>query len=263
MTIVEMLQADGLSAEEIQVLTGNPKYAASLEKLRAKADEGETALLKATQLKEDIEKFNTETVIPYGLKKDQETAEAKGELAKAQAVLKSLKEAGYDIPDGYLAASTPTNTTTTDVPKAGAYVAPADLENQGKAYMQLLSVSERARDLLGHGLDIEAEYEDFQKNRRPGEVLRTFLDRKHDLPGKAAAKEAAAKAADQKKIEDAAIEKYKAEHPTSANPETATPRPTKFDRLANLDSERKQLWQTAQGREKATQDRIAKYATVQ
>ena len=84
-----------------------------------------------------------------------------------------------------------------------------------------------------------------------------------DVKAAEQAKEAAAKAADQKKIEDAAIEKYKAEHPMSANPETATPRPTKFDRLANLDSERKQLWQTAQGREKATQDRIAKYATVQ
>ena len=261
MTIVEMLQADGLSAEEIQVLTGNPKYAASLEKLRAKADEGDTALLKATKLKEDIETFNNDVVIPYGNKKDQETAQAKGELARAQAVLQSLKDAGHDIPDAYLSTPTPPPTPTS-TPSTN-YVAPEALEQQGKAYMQLLSVSERARDLLGHGLDIEAEYEDFQKNRRPGEVLRTFLDRKHDLPGKAAAKEAAAKAADQKKIEDAAIEKYKAEHPTSANPETATLRPTKFDRLANLDGERKQLWQTAQGREKATQDRIAKYATVQ
>lgn len=262
MTTIEMLQAEGLSAEEIGVLTGNPKYTATLEKMRAKAENGETALLNAKKLEEDIKKFNTETVIPYGLKKDQETAAATGELAKTKAYLKSLKDSGYDIPDDYLAAPTPTAPVAPTAPTSG--LDPDKMVTElRRASMSLISISERARDLLGHGLDMEAEYSDFEKNRRPGEVVRDFIDRKYELASKQAAKEEEKRLAAEKKIADAAIEKYKAEHPISADPERQSPRASKFDRLAELPTERKQLWQTAQGRDQATKHRIAKYSTVQ
>jgi len=260
-----ILQAEGLSEEEITTLTSNPKYTGALNKLVANSEAGETALQNARKIEEDLKKFNDETVIPYGLKKDKEAAQARAEAAKYQTYLKSLKESGYEIPDEYISAAPPEGAKPPERQQepSGKYVGSEDLDKQGRAYMSLLSMSERARDLLGHGLDVEAEYEDFGKNRRPSETLRTYISRKYDLDAKSAAKEEERKATERKKIEDEAIEKYKAEHPTSANPETGSPRPTKFDRLANLDQERKQLWQTAEGRDKATKDRIAKYSQVQ
>jgi hypothetical protein len=258
MTIQEMLQADGLSTEEIATLTGNPKYVATLEKMRQKAEGGETALLNAKQIEENLKKFNQETVIPYGLKKDQEAAKATAELAKTQAYLKSLKDSGYDIPDDYLSAAPPATVTATTTTAAHDYS--GDILGAAQVNMELISLSNKYRKLTGDELDPVDEYSDFGKNKRPGETLRGYIDRKYDLGAKQAAKDAERQVASEKKIADAAIEKYKAEHPMTADPDRATPRPTKFDRLANLDKDRKQMWQTAEGREKATKDRIAKYA---
>lgn len=258
MTVVEMLQADGLSAEEISVLTANPKYTASLEKMRAQAEEGTTALLNAQKIKADIEEFNTKTVIPYGVKKDQETASALAEVAKHKAYLKSLKDSGYDIPDAYLEAAPVTLPTTPAATPSG--ISASDLDNQGRAYMQLLSVSEKARDLLGHGLDIEAEYEDFGKNKRPGEVLRGYLDRKYDLTSKQKSKD---EATEQKRLDEYAekkLEKYKLENPRSASDDLAPAVASKYDKFKALPDDRKTSYQTEAGREAATISRQEKYA---
>ena len=102
MTIEEVLAAEGYTAEESKALTDNPKNKALLSKILQQSEEGTTALLKAQELETNIRKFNDETVIPYGAKKDQEAAAARAEAAKYQTYLKSLKDAGYDIPDAYL-----------------------------------------------------------------------------------------------------------------------------------------------------------------
>jgi hypothetical protein len=259
MTLLEMLQADGLSAEEISTLTSNPKYAASLEKMRTQAEEGTTALLNAQKLKQDIEDFNNKTVIPYGAKKDQETAAALAEVAKHKTYLKSLKDSGYDIPDAYLeAAPAPNPTPNTPPPPSG--VSSADLENYGKSYMSLMSMSERARDLLGHGLDVEAEYEDFGKNKRPAERLRDYIDRKYDLTSKQKAKDEATKSAEVKRLKDEAIEEYKLANPRSASDDLAPPAASKFDKFKSLPEDRRNSHTTEAGREAATIARQEKYA---
>ena len=84
----------------------------------------------------------------------------------------------------------------------------ADLDSQGKAYMSLLSLSERARDLLGHGLDIENEYEDFGKNKRPNENLRAYVDRKYDLTAKATERDNKKKSDYEEKLRKEGEERY-------------------------------------------------------
>jgi hypothetical protein len=260
MTIQEILQAEGLSADEITTLTSNPKYTSVLDKYRQKSEQGETALLNAKQIEENLNKFNRETVIPYGIEADKKVAKANAELAKTQAYLKSLKESGYDIPDDYMNVA-PTPVATPVAAPSGDYS--KEILTAAEANMSLISLSNRYRGLTGDELDVDNEYQDFKQNLRPGENLRSYIDRKYDLTAKAAAKTAEK---EQKRLDAYAaekIEKYKAEHPISSDPERSAPRPTKFDRLVNQDADRKQLWQTAEGREKATQDRIKKYSSVQ
>ena len=256
MTIQEVLTAEGYNDQESKELIDNPKHSKLLEKILKQSEEGTTALLKAQELETSIRKFNDETVIPYGAKKDQEAAQARAEAAKYKEYLSSLKAAGYEIPDSYLEAP-PEKKVEVAGPK---YLEASDLDKQGRAYMSLLSASERARDLLGHGLDIEAEYDDFSKNRRPNEVLRSYIDRKYDLPSKEKVKADAKAAADRKVIEDAAIERYQKEHPQSANPDLRSPSASRFDKQQKRPDEDKNLWQTQQGREKAAKNRQEKYS---
>ena len=98
MTIDEVLAAEGYTAEESKALTDNPKNKALLSKILQQSEEGTTALLKAQELETNIRKFNDETVIPYGAKKDQEAAAARAEAAKYQTYLKSLKDADTTFP---------------------------------------------------------------------------------------------------------------------------------------------------------------------
>lgn len=262
MTIEEMLKADGLSDEEAKVLIENPKYTATLEKLRTQAENGTTALLKAQELETNIRKFNDETVIPYGAKKDREAAEALGEVSKYQTYMKSLKDAGYDIPDAYLGKPPEDPTKVTPIVQDRRYVAPEDLDKQGRAYMSLLSLSEKARDLLGHGLDIEAEYDDFGKNRRPNEVLRDYVDRKYDLSSIAKKKAEEKTAAERAAIKAEGIEEYKKAHPQTENDDLRLPAASKFDKFQKMPDEKKNSWQTERGRESATIARQEKYKSL-
>ena len=108
MTIEEVLAAEGYTAEESKALTDNPKNKALLTRILNESEEGKTALLRAEELDRNIRKFNDETVIPYGAKKDQEAAAARAEAAKYQTLPQtSLKDAGYDIPDAYLQRGSP------------------------------------------------------------------------------------------------------------------------------------------------------------
>ncbi len=264
MDIRTILKERGVADADAEAMIGNPAYKSILEGFQADAEAGKTALLNAKKIEQDLKDWKTNVVDPHYLKKDQEFASAQAKLAERTAYLKSLKDQGYDVPDAWLADGPPADPAKTAAPviPAGTYVAPADLDNQGRAYMSLMSMSERARDLLGHGLDVEAEYDDFGKNKRPGEKLRDYIDRKYELTTKQRDKDAARVAAEHKAIEDAAIEKYKTEHPQSSSPELATPAATKFDKFQKLPEERRNSWQTEAGRDAATQARQAKYEKV-
>ena len=263
MAIRDVLKARGLDDAKIETLVTDRAYASVLEAFVADAESGQTALLNAQKIENDLKKWKTDVVDPHYLKKDMEYAEKDGELAKTRAALQSLKDQGYEISDALLAPKgEPKVEPKGNGPEPGTYVKPDELAQSQRAYMKLMSLSERARDLLGHGLDIEAEYDDFTKSRRPNESLTEYADRKYDLTSKQKAKDEAKAAADRKTIEDAAIEKYKAENPRSENGELSTPAATKFDKFKALPDDKRNSWQTEAGRESSTVARQEKYAKL-
>jgi hypothetical protein len=261
MDIRAILKARGLSDENIETLATNPAYSGILEGFVQEAEEGKTAMLKAQEIENNLKTWNQNEVIPYVRKADEKVAVVQGKLAAQSAYLKTMKDQGYEIPDALLEAGpapnpvvTPASSNTRDYSE--------DIMMSAKANMALISMSERARDLLGHGLDVENEYEDFQKNKRPQENLRGYITRKYDLDTLSAKREADKKTKYEEGLREegkkAAMAEFQQKH--GSNPETVTPRPTKFDRIVTDDS-RKLSWQTAQGREQATRNRLDKYVS--
>lgn len=265
MDIRAILKERGMADADAEAMIGNPAYKTVLEAFVADAENGKTSLLKAQEIETNLKKWKTEVVDPHYLKKDQEYAEAQAKLAERTTYLKSLKAQGYEVPDAWLADGAPPvdpNKPAAPVIPQGTYASPDDLAKSQRAYMQLMSLSEKARDLLGHGLDIEGEYDDFGKNKRPNETMREYVDRKYDLSTKEKAKNEAKDAADKKAIGDAAIEKWKAENPRSVNPDLAPPAATKFDKFTKLPDEKRNSWQTEAGRESSTLARQEKYSKL-
>jgi len=252
-----ILKARGLSDENIETLATNPAYSGILEGFVQEAEEGKTAMLKAQEIENNLKTWNQNEVIPYVRKADERVAAAEAKAASQAAYLKTMKDQGYEVPDSFL-ESAPVESAP--VAQATTRDYSEDIMMSAKANMALISMSERARDLLGHGLDVENEYEDFQKNKRPQENLRGYITRKYDLDTLSAKREADKKTKYEEGLREegkkAAMAEFQQKH--GSNPETVTPRPTKFDRIVTDDT-RKQLWQTAQGREQATRNRLDKY----
>ena len=259
MDIRAILKARGVADDVAESMIGNPSYTTILEGFISDAENGKTALLKAQEVEANLKKWNEETVIPYGRQADEKVASANAELAKTRAYLKSLKDAGYEISDALLGPSeaTPAAKVEPNAPKDYT----SDIFSAAKVNMELISLSNKYRKLTGDELDPVVEYDDFTANKRPGENLRTYVDRKYDLQGKAAAKEAETK----KKYEDgireearkAAIAEYEQKH--GSNGETRVPQSSRFDKFQELPAEKKNSWQTVAGREASTAARQEKY----
>jgi uncharacterized protein RhaS with RHS repeats len=261
MTIEEILANEGYTAEEAQVLIANPKYAGTLKKLVDTAENGTTALLKAQELEQNIRKFNDETVIPYGAKKDAEAAQARAEAAKYQTYLKSLKDAGYEIPDAYLPAASAEPVKPATDPATGQFVKPSDLDSQGRAYMSLLSTVNRAHK-LGIDLDVDSDYDEMKKSARPGENFRDYIDRKYDL---SALEKKKADEKEQARLDAYAatkLDEWKKANPRSENEDLRTPAASKHDKFKAISDEKKNSWQTREGREASTVARQEKYKNI-
>lgn len=260
--VAAFLKSQGLSDEEVQTIVSNPKFSGVYDSVARQHEEAQTALQNAQATKAQLDEWNKTQVIPYVQQADQKVAAAQARIAQQQTYLKSLKDAGYDIPDAML-GDAPASVAPKNDPVGGFDESKLNsaLDSQGKAYMSLLSLSERARDLLGHGLDIEQEYDHFGKaqDKRPGETLRQYVSRKYDLDTLASKKAEAAEAERIKKIKDEAIEEYRKTNPVHVSPDTVIPRPSRFDRIVN-DESRTATWQTKGGRDQATKERIQKYA---
>jgi hypothetical protein len=260
--IREILKARGLDDANIETLVTNPAYASVLEGFVNEAESGKTALLKAQQLQQELKDWNEKTLIPTYTKKDQEYAVKDAEIAKKDSYLKSLKAQGYEVPDAWIdgsAASAPVRVEPS-APKDYA----ADIVNMGLTNLEVISISNKYRKLVGDELDPQAEYEKLKKEGRPGETLRAFIDRTYDLPGKQAAKTAEA---EQKKMDEYAATKVTAAQAEwnkkhGENGETRVPQSTKHDRFRTIAEEKKNNWNTTAGREAATIARQEKYGDV-
>jgi len=265
MDIRAYLKSRNLNDDNIEKLMTEPSYAPVLESLIAEAENGKTALQNAQKIEADLKKWNENEVVPYVRKADEEKAKVSGELAQMKAHMKSLKDAGYDIPEAYLEAQAPPPPKKEENSFDPKIIDQRAMEI-AETNMALVSLSNKYRKLTGDELDLDSEYSDFKANRRPDENLRSYVGRKYDL---AAKEKAAADAREQKRLDDYASEKIKAAKAewTSANgpnPETRNPKSSKFDAI-RTDRNRDQgpqLWQTAQGREEATRRRLEKYTSL-
>jgi len=259
-----ILKARGLNDQQVDDLINKPEYASLLESFITEAEQGKTALMKAQEIETNLKTWNETQVVPYVRAADEKVARTQAKLSALETHMKSLKESGYDIPDAYLEASAAPVTPKVEIP-AGIDSKTFDERTMdiAKTNMALVSLSNRHRKLTGDELDLETEYQDFERNKRPQENLRSYVARKYDHDGLASKVSAAA---EQKKLDDYAATKLseaKAEWQKSngVNPETVNPRSSKWDAVRQ-DEGRKQLWQTAAGREKATQQRLEKYSNL-
>lgn len=261
MDVRAILKARNLSDEDITALTTKSEYTTLLESFIKEAEDGKTSYQKAQEIERNLKTWNETQVVPYVRGADERVAKTEAKLAAATAHMKALKEAGYEIPDSYF-----------DAPPA---VTPAKVESgydpkefDKKIYdgamtnMALVSLSNRHRKLVGDELDLESEFQDFERNKRPQETLRTYVARKYDHEGLQAK---SAQAAEQKKLDDYAAtkvqeEKAKWAQSNGVNPETRNPKSSRFDQIA-AEPDRKQLWQTRVGREQATKNRLEKYTS--
>lgn len=267
MDIRAILKARNLSDENIDTLINNPAYAQVLESFISEAESGKTALLKAQEIETNLKTWNETQVVPYVRAADEKVAKTEAELARTRAHLKSLKDSGYDIPDDYITASASASQTVTPPASAPAAFDPKIIDDRAldiaKTNMALIGLSNKYRSLTGNELDPETEYADFSANKRPNENLREYVNRKYDLAG---LEQKRKEAAEQKRLDDYAAEKIKAEKATwvaanGVNPETRNPKSSRFDSMRQ-DEGRKQLWQTAAGREEATKRRLEKYSNL-
>ncbi len=261
MDIRAILKARNLSDDDITALTTKPEYAALLESFIKEAEDGRTAFMKAEEIEKNLKVWNETQVVPYVRGADEKVAKVSAELAATRAHMKALKDAGYDIPDSYLE----TSAVTPPAPKKDDFD-PTSFDKKiydgAMTNMALVSLSNRHRKLVGDELDLESEFSDFERNKRPQETLRTYIARKYDHEGLQAK---SAQATEQKKLDDYAAtkvqeEKAKWAQNNGANPETRNPKSSRFDEIA-AQPERKQLWQTRVGRDQATANRLEKYTS--
>jgi hypothetical protein len=263
MDIKAILKAKGMSDTDIETMTTNPLFTDLITEYANKAEQGETAYQNALAAKKELEDWNKNQIQPYVLQADAKTRAAEAKAAAQSAYLKSLKDQGYEIPDAMLDAAAPVNPNPNPNPAPAAKDYSEDLVNATKANMALISMSERARDLLGHGLDVESEYEDFGKNRRPNENLRSYITRKYDLDSKQREKDATALKAKEDALREEGRKAAAAEYAQKYgdNPNTAIPRASKFDSIV-ADNTRKDSWRTPAAREASSRSRMEKYANA-
>lgn len=260
MDIKSILKARNLSDEDITALTTKPEYASLLESFISEAETGKTALMKAQEIETNLKTWNETQVVPYVRQADEKVAKRESELAGMRAHMKSLKDAGYDIPDAYLDASAPVVPPVKNENTFDPKILDERAMDIARTNMALVSLSNRHRKLVGDELDLETEYTDFEANKRPSENLRSYIARKYDHEGLQAKRQ---QESEQKKLDDYAASKIQEEKAKwaethGANPETRNPKSSRFDQIKQEEG-RTKLWQTAQGREQATQMRLKKY----
>lgn len=265
MDIKAILKARNLDDASIDNLLTNPALSGVLEAFITEAENGKTSLLKAQEIEQNLKTWNETQVVPYVRGADEKVAKTQAELASTRAYLKTMKDQGYDVPEAMLGASDPNPNPAPKVDPKG--YDPKELDTKmfdvARTNMALISVSNKVRKYTGNELDLESEYDDFGKNRRPNENMREYLGRKYDIPGLEAK---AREASEQKKLDEYAAskvaeEKAKWAQNNGANPETRNPKSSRFDAIKQEEG-RSKLWQTAQGREQATQNRLAKYSNL-
>ena len=265
MDIKAILKARNLSDEDITALTTKPEYASILEALVKEAEDGKTAFQKAQEIEQNLKTWNETQVVPYVRGADEKVAKVEAKLAAATAHMRAMKDAGYDIPDSYFEGSAAPEKKAEPLASAGIDSKTFDERTMdiAKTNMSLVSLSNRHRKLTGDELDLDQEYSDFERNKRPQENLRSYIARKYDHDGLQTKR---TQEEEQKKLDEYAEKKVseakaKWSQSNGLNPETRNPKSSRFDEIKSQEG-RAQLWQTREGRDKLTKARLEKYTAL-
>lgn len=272
MTIQEYLAAEGLSAEEIAAIVGNPKQVAAFNKMMAMYDEGSTALANAAkQQKETSDFWEQKTTELQGsvnrlTAAEKRAAEAEARAAQRGAYLKSLKDQGYEVPDAVIDASGPAADPVRD-PATGQFLTRKDFDDEiGKRgrgtavdLVTLISLSNEYQDLYGQ--PYLSGDTDLQEALKAGKPMREFVRVKYNFDGKRTEKQnAASEAAYQdrhKKDLEAERKKWAEEH--GSNGEMRAPVASKFTQLEKSEGFKSDSWKTPDGRAANRQARLKRF----
>src|SRR5215469_14555967 len=144
MDIRALLQSANIPTDQIEATLANPLLVSVLESAYKSFEDGKTALLKAQEIEQNLKTWNQNEVVPYVRKADDRVAKAEGEIAQLKAYMKSLKDAGYEIPDAMLSSATPTPTST---PAASTGIDSKTFEDRtldiARTNMELISLSNK------------------------------------------------------------------------------------------------------------------------
>jgi len=258
MTIQEFLAEDGLTAEQIAAIVGDPVQSKLMTRALAKFEEGNTSLADAQREKAEAADFWEKKVTPALASVDKRVATSSAEAARYKAYLQSLKDGGYDVPDELLKAA-----PVVETPK---YMTQADLDavgkNTGPSLIAINQVSNEYQDLYGAPyLSGEADFAEAQKQHKPWS---SYVREKYAFQTKReerSAKQAAEKEAAIRKDE---ADKVRAEMSKTggSNDGLRAPVPSKFDRLTKQEGFKSDSWKSREGRSANRADRLKRFENV-
>ena len=267
MDIKDFLAEQGLSGDEITAIVGNAASAKAMTAALAKFDEGNTALDAANNERAEVTKFWDEKVTPALSSVDTKVAQANSESARYKAYLTSLKDAGYEVPEGLLDSKTVVPPASTQPRNDdGRYVTADQFAKMGRetapTLIQLTQMSNEYQDLYGKPyVSMEA---DFAEAQRLGKPFGQYARDKYKFADKRSERQ---QAEQDKLIESKVEERYKAKESElvskySDNPNTRAPLPSRFDRIEKAGDDRKGSWKSDAGRQAAQKDRMARFANA-
>ena len=265
MTINDFLAEQGLTAEEIAVVVGNPSQSKAMSAALQRYEDGLLAKTQADAEKAETAKFweGKTQELQNGVSRltaaEKRAAQAEASAAQRTAYLKSLKDQGYDVPDEMIGAPShalepPKYVTQEDFQKGVRATAP-DL-------VSLTALSNEYYDLFGS--PYVAVEDDFRAAQSAGKSLREFARSKYNFDGKRTEK---ADKADKERIakivkEEVEVERAKLVEQYGGNPETRVAMPSKFDKLTNQPGFKSDSWKSVEGRKANREARLKKFDNV-
>jgi hypothetical protein len=265
MTIQEFLTAQGLSAEEVAAVVGNPAQAKAMSAALERYEEGQAAKAAAAAEKQETQTFweqktqQLEGSVARLTAAEKRAAQAEAAAAQRTAYLKSLKEQGYDVPDEMVgsaaAAAEPAKPFTREE-------ATQLLRGTAPDLVTLVGLQAEYQDLFGSPyINID---QDFQEAQKSGKSLRDYTRTKYNFDAKRQEKQQAAEKA---RIDTIVAEQMKAKEAELAakygsNPNLSTPMPSKFDKLQKQPGFKNDSWKSAEGRNANRAERLKRFENV-
>lgn len=277
MTIQDFLTQQGLSAEEITAITGNPAQAKAMTAALEQFERGQSAVAAAAAQQKDTETYwasKTTDLATIETKQKElrdRAAAAEARLAARTGWLQSLKTQGYDIPDEVIGAGapvTPVGVTPVDPPRTdnGQFMTRDEWDKRARSIapdlVTLTALSNEYQYLNGKPYtDINADFAEASKQGKP---LTDYVRAKYDFQGKHAAKEQAASEASyqERYAKDLAAERSKWAQEHGPNPNTRVPLPSSFDKLAQQPGFDSKSWSNAETRKANRAARLEKFSNA-